>query len=206
MSTPESNVFKGIYGRAKKPEDLPWNHAVPTLLLPGITETHQKPGKALDIGCGSGIDSIFLAKQGWEVTSLDFMQEALEMTRKRAAEAGVTLEFVQADVTSWSRSEPFDIILDAGVLHNMKPVRYPAYRERILSWLTQDGDFLLHHHEKRHALDWRPIGPRRVSPANIRKFFAPELTQKDYTRRVTNGVPLPVGPSIAAAHYWFRRS
>lgn len=47
------------------------------------------PGRALDIGCGEGGDTVWLASQGWEVTAVDFAEAALEKTAAQAAEAGV---------------------------------------------------------------------------------------------------------------------
>jgi len=52
----------------------------PTLFLAEIGQ-RRKPGRALDIGCGAGTDSVYLAKKVWDVTSLDFMPKALAKGR-----------------------------------------------------------------------------------------------------------------------------
>ena len=46
------------------------------------------PGRALDVGCGSGRDAVYLAQRGWHVTAVDFVDEALANAKRRAAEAG----------------------------------------------------------------------------------------------------------------------
>jgi 2-polyprenyl-3-methyl-5-hydroxy-6-metoxy-1,4-benzoquinol methylase len=47
------------------------------------------PGRALDVGCGSGRDAIYLAKRGWRVTAVDFVDKALATAKQRVAEEGV---------------------------------------------------------------------------------------------------------------------
>ncbi len=45
-------------------------------------------GSALDLGCGTGDSSIYLAQHGWKVTGVDFVPKALEKARAKAAAAG----------------------------------------------------------------------------------------------------------------------
>lgn len=59
---------------------------------------NQAPGRALDIGCGSGRDAVYLAKRGWQVTGIDFAPEGLEKARQRAADQQADVEWIQADV------------------------------------------------------------------------------------------------------------
>lgn len=63
------------------------------------------PGRALDVGCGEGADSVWLAEQGWQVVALDVASSALERTSAAAATRGVSIETVCADVPS-ARFEP----------------------------------------------------------------------------------------------------
>jgi SAM-dependent methyltransferase len=57
-----------------------------------------EPGRALDVGCGTGRDAVYLTKHGWRVTGIDFAEEALAKARQRAADEGVQVEWVQGDV------------------------------------------------------------------------------------------------------------
>ena len=59
------------------------------------------PGRALDLACGAGRNAVWLARQGWRVTGVDFSEVALGKARALAAEAGVEVEWVQADVVRW---------------------------------------------------------------------------------------------------------
>ena len=127
MSTHEKDTFTSTYQWASSWEQLPWSHSEPTLFLSEVCR-RREPATALDIGCGGGTDSIFLAGQGWDVTALDFIDKALEYTEQRAKEAGVTLTTVEADITTWEPPRQYDLILDHGLLHNMDPERHAAYR------------------------------------------------------------------------------
>lgn len=60
------------------------------------------PGRALELACGAGRNAIWLASRGWHVTAVDFSAVALNAARERAAEAGVEVEWLQADVVEWS--------------------------------------------------------------------------------------------------------
>ena len=206
MTTHEKNTFFATYDWAKSWQDLPWAHSDPTLFLAEICQ-RRKPGRALDIGCGAGTDSVYLAKMGWDVTALDFMPKALEYTQNRAREAGVTVRPVEADITEWATPEPFDLVLDHGLLHNMDPVRYPAYRERVLAAIADDGDLLLlHWHPRYPGQPSGRMGPLRASREDILKFFAPDLQERFFAREEFEDLPDLVGGGMSQAYYWFRRN
>lgn len=58
------------------------------------------PGRALDVGCGEGRNSIWLAERGWEVTGIDFSQVALERARALAARRGVEVAWREEDLVT----------------------------------------------------------------------------------------------------------
>src|SRR5947207_8623932 len=101
----EKKVLETFYQKASCPEDLPWHSTnLPQLLVDAV---HQRktPGKALDLGCGTGVYSVYLARQGYEVTGLDFIPQALEMARKRSATENVSVNWVQHDLLAWQTDE-----------------------------------------------------------------------------------------------------
>lgn len=206
MSTQEKKTFLATYDWARSWQDLPWSHDTPTLFLGEIC-LHRRAGRALDLGCGAGTDSVFLARQGWEVTALDFMPKALEYTQQRAREAGVTLTAVEADITDWKPPGTYDLVLDHGLLHNMDPARHAAYRETLLSALGDDADFLLLHWHPRFAgqADGK-MGPRRADRETIGAFFAPDLQERYFAREEFEDLPDLVGGGMTQAYYWFRRN
>jgi hypothetical protein len=99
-------------------------------------------------------------------------------------------------------ARPFELVFDSGCLHSLVGGSPAAYRAKLLEWLAPGGQFVLEHWGKRHALDWRPIGPRRRSQATIEKLFAPEL--KLLETEVTDfAAPLPFGPTVRGIGYRF---
>ncbi|NQX34413.1 methyltransferase domain-containing protein [Herbiconiux sp. VKM Ac-2851] len=88
------------------------------------------PGRALDLGCGEGGDSIWLAEQGWTVTGVDISATALARAASHAASRGVDadrIEWVRADLSEWRPSGEYDLV-SACFLHS--PVAFP--REQVL--------------------------------------------------------------------------
>src|SRR5256886_12694717 len=78
------------------------------------------PGRALDIGCGSGRDAVYLAKRGWQVTGVDFAEAALNAGGQRAQEEGVEVQWVRGDVSDLGAlglTPGYDLLYDFGCMH-----------------------------------------------------------------------------------------
>ncbi len=92
-----------------------------------------RAGAALDVGCGTGDNSIYLAKHGWQVTGVDFVPKAVEKARAKARAENVDVRFEEADVTdlcSAGIGSDFSLIVDSGCLHGMNDDdRYDYVRE-----------------------------------------------------------------------------
>jgi tellurite methyltransferase len=71
--------------------------ALPTPLLIE-TAKRLKPGKALDLACGTGRNALWLAKQGWSVTAVDASAAAIDTIRTRASQSGLNVDARQADL------------------------------------------------------------------------------------------------------------
>jgi SAM-dependent methyltransferase len=94
------------------------------------------PGKALDLGCGTGTNAITLARHGWRVTGVDFIPKAILAARAKALRSGFAIDFLVASVNDLSALPgPFDYALDIGCLHALKAedrMRYAVNLSRLL--------------------------------------------------------------------------
>jgi SAM-dependent methyltransferase len=123
--------FQWRYWRRQTPWDT---QITPPEVMEFIVRT--PPGKALDLGCGTGTNAITLARHGWRVTGVDFIPKAILAARAKAAGSGSAIDFLVASVTDLPvLSGPFDYALDIGCLHALKAedrVRYAANLSRLL--------------------------------------------------------------------------
>lgn len=125
----------------KKPT---WDSGVsPPELMDFITS--NPPGRALDLGCGTGTNAITLAQNHWQVTGVDFVSNAINKAHHRAQQAGVQAEFILDDVTKLSALKGnFDLILDIGCFHNLTEVGKLKYIDNLRRLLAPHGTFLLY--------------------------------------------------------------
>jgi len=90
--------------------DLVWT-AEPNQFLPDLV-ADLSPGRALDVACGEGRNAIWLASQGWDVTGVDFSPVAIAKAGRLSQQAGVSPEFVAADLSTWEPTTSFDLIIE----------------------------------------------------------------------------------------------
>lgn len=128
------------------------------------------PGAALDVGCGTGDNAIYLAQQGWQVTGVDFTPRALEQARAKAVTNQVAISFVDADVTRLSSAgigNGFTLIVDSGCLHGMSEHDRAAYVREITAVSAPNARLLI--------IGFAPggsYGVRGIDSDEIERLFA----------------------------------
>ena len=91
--------------------DLVWGHDANCFVEQALGAREAR-GRALDLACGEGRNAIWLARRGWRVTAVDYSDIAIERAREFAAAAGVEVEWVREDVTSYAPDpEAFALVL-----------------------------------------------------------------------------------------------
>src|SRR4029453_9280434 len=78
------------------------------------------PGRALELGCGTGTDTVYLATHGWDVTAVDMVPQALATPPQKATAAGVSPRFLKGDVTrlhDLGVGDGYRLVLDFGCFH-----------------------------------------------------------------------------------------
>jgi SAM-dependent methyltransferase len=103
-------------------------------------------GLALDLGTGSGIWGIELAKRGWQVTGIDIVAKALRRARDRVQKAGVDMRLVRGDVTALQAigvGSGFRLVLDTGTFHDLNSGQREVMGREVSAVAAPDATVLL---------------------------------------------------------------
>lgn len=122
----------------------PWDTGVsPPELVAFIQST--RPGRALDLGCGTGTNAITLAQHGWQVVGVDFIGKAIRKARSKAQQLGLGIDFHIGDVTRLENIRGiFQLVLDIGCFHNLPRAGKLKYVQNLENLLAPTGTFLLY--------------------------------------------------------------
>lgn len=172
----------------KSPDGAQWNqryaeHPWPTDPDERMVElvAPLAPGRAIDLGCGTGRNALWLARQGWHVTGVDGSSVGLEMALTSAAAAGVDLMTVEAELTNYVPTPgSFDLVVVANI-HLRSDVR-DAFYERAREALAPGGHLYVSGHHIESLGRTGPPDPDRLFTEEIVRSFAGDL-KVDYLER-----------------------
>jgi cyclopropane fatty-acyl-phospholipid synthase-like methyltransferase len=161
----------------------------------------QPYGPALDLGTGSGIWAVQLARRGWRVTGIDLVEKALGRARTRAQSAGVEVRLVKASVTELGGAgvgSDFRLVLDTGTFHGLDRAEREAMGREVSAVTTDDATVLL--------LAWTPRRrgpmPRGASREDLEEAF-PGWTVTDAGDSCFEA-PKPVQLLLKPGERWYR--
>jgi SAM-dependent methyltransferase len=179
----------------------PWDTGkVPAELIELVDGDRALPaGRALDIGCGTGTQSVYLAGKGWEVTGIDTIDKPLRQAGARASAAGATVRWIRADVTrlpDLGLTPGYTLLFDRGCFHGLNTQQRAAYATGV-SQLAQPGATLLMMAFVRNNV---PVGPAGVDEAEIVRTFA----GWDLVSAAADSGTAPPGPLGKVSRRWYR--
>ena len=159
-------------GRYRRGE-IPWDTGiVPPEVVAWITSGRVAEGWALDLGCGSGVSSHYLARHGFRVLGIDLALSALARARHVSATNGLAAYFCAGDAADLGFARvTASLALDVGCFHTLAPDRRQAYIASLASHVSSGGYYLLYAFEAATEQSEVPgIGPREI--ASLAPYFA----------------------------------
>lgn len=109
----------------------PWDRGTIPPALIELVEGPQRvpPERAIDLGCGTGTQAIYLARHGWQVTAIDLVDRALRTARRKAQRAGASVEWVQGDVARLTEvvRGGYSLLFDYGCFHGLADAAREQY-------------------------------------------------------------------------------
>lgn len=148
-----------------------WDTGQPSSELKRLVgEKVLRPCRVVELGCGTGVNAVYLAKQGFDVTAIDVAPTALGLAQQRATEDGVNVRWIQADVLVPPTLEPFDLIFDRGCYHGVRRQNASRYVEVLEELCRPGGRVLILAGNANESGE--PYGPPRVDETELVDDFA----------------------------------
>jgi cyclopropane fatty-acyl-phospholipid synthase-like methyltransferase len=180
--------------------DLPWDQPLPPPEIIAFAES-APPGRALDLGCGTGRASIYLAQRGWTCDGVDFIPAAVDLARERASAAGIEdrVRFFVASAAHLDEFEPFyDLAIDVGCMHNLRGDDLVSYAAGVARLTRPDGHHLLFAHL---ADETDSSTSARLTDTDIRSLFDSTFA----IERAERGTTTVGDMTWPSAWFWMRR-
>jgi SAM-dependent methyltransferase len=168
----------------------PWDTGIPAPELVRIVAS-LPPGRAFDIGCGTGTNLLYLAEHGWEVTGVDFVGRAIGAAKRKLSSYPAVLRI--ADVAKMEALQlpgPYDLALDMGCFHSLARADHARYARGLAHWMKPGGVYMLY--------AWQPDHPgdsRGISREDVVTGFAGDFHLYQYEQ----------GTGHPSAWYYFNR-
>jgi len=174
--------------------NTPWDTQItPPEVVKFIAET--PPGRALDLGCGTGTNVITMARSGWRVTGVDYIPQAINKAREKAAKEGIDAEFHLASVTDLSvLSGSYTYGLDIGCLFGLNAEDRIKYAAELSRLLAADATYMLY--------AWLP---RKVK-GKTRGIAAEEVDELLNDHFLREKMVVGEERGFPSAWFWYRRT
>jgi cyclopropane fatty-acyl-phospholipid synthase-like methyltransferase len=176
----------------------PWDSGVPPPELVAVVEGPDSlaPARSLDLGCGTGTNSIYMAQHGWEATGVDFVPRAIKVAKRKAAAAGASPRLLVGDVTRLPElgiGTGYGLLLDLGCFHSIPDERRDDYVRGATS-VAAAGATMLIFGFVRGEKPTR-VGPRGFSDGEVTQRFRVGWQMMSETKG---------GPMFGASASWYR--
>ncbi|MES0489533.1 MAG: class I SAM-dependent methyltransferase [Leptospirales bacterium] len=156
-----------------------WDSGVPSAeLVKALSAGDIKPGRALELGCGTGTNSIFLAERGFEVTGVDNSDEALATGREKLTKYYekksriLSVQFDKVKIPDFKSNVKYNFVFDRGCFHTFPKRSWQPYAQMVANLLQSGSYYLLLTGNDKEPRD---PGPPVLSEKQIRDVFLPDF-------------------------------
>jgi SAM-dependent methyltransferase len=176
----------------------PWEIGAPQPAMAALLKAYPPTSPILDLGCGSGDLTIYLAQQGYDALGIDFVESAIDNARAKIgslpADAAGRLRFEVANALKPSLlRKKFGAVVDSGFYHLFSAVQCQQLIDEVASVLLPHGHYYLHEFAVEFPV---PNVPRQVTAEEIQGFFTQDngwrivdLQSVEFLTRI--GPPVP---------------
>jgi 2-polyprenyl-3-methyl-5-hydroxy-6-metoxy-1,4-benzoquinol methylase len=174
------NKDKEILEKTYKKPRVVWTATEPPKELVELIESGKlKPCKVIDVGCGEGFYSIYLASKGFEVTGIDISEKAIRYAKENAQKHGVNVKFMVLDGMDLLKlKEQFDFVFEWALMHLIMLPQRRKYVEDISRILKKGAKYLSASFNEKDSHLGKPcqrlriVPPGSKMPAGTKLYFS----------------------------------
>lgn len=159
----------------------PWDLGKPYRQLVDYVNQNS-PCWALDVGCGTGTDAIYLARNGFRVSAIDISEEAIKIAESKAQKIGISVDFRVGNVLDMLfENESFEFVNDDGCFHSLQKSVWKTFVKEVSRVMKPRARYLM------KCFSEHPSNPHRVSQEEIRQCFSEDFNILDIKPIVFEG-------------------
>jgi ubiquinone/menaquinone biosynthesis C-methylase UbiE len=146
-------------------KSLGWELGRPRpILVEFVEKGFIKKGKALDICCGAGTNTVYLAENGFEVTGIDISSKAIEYAKKKAQQAKVKINFMAQNFINLPfEDEEFDFVFDMGCFHHVEVEDRTKFIKGVHRVLKRGGSYMLTCFSYKNGPAWNHFTKKQIT-------------------------------------------